>query len=334
MKKQKKSPRPCRSAKERYKVTNWSKYNSSLIKRGRIDLWLSPKVIDHWYHQGPKSKGRQRVFSDVCIETCLCIKILYKLGYRQTQGFVESVISLGGYNLSVPGYSDLCKRSKTVKVRTKKARKIYAGKAITLATNSTGLKVFGEGEWKVRKHGWGKHRTWQKLHLAVETNAKLIEGSELTTNSVDDSRMVSALLGQVSRKIDSFTADGAYDTMKVYETLTDKKIKAVIPPRKGARIKKHGNSKGRTHQRDRAIRQIRKYGRKKWKKKMKYHRRSIAETTMFRYKTIVGDKLKARTFDRQKTEIKIGCKILNIMALAGMPKSIKTKATPIRTRAA
>lgn len=334
MPKQKKSPRLRRSHKERYKVTNWSEYNSSLIKRGRVDLWLSEKVMSRWYHEGAKRKGRQPFYSDVCIETCLCIKSLYKLAYRQTQGFVESLVSIGGYDLSVPSYSDLCKRSKTVKVKAKKARKIYTGKAITLAADSTGLKVFGEGEWKVRKHGWGKHRTWQKLHLAVETDMKLIEGSELTTNSIDDSAMVPALLEQAPDKVDSFTGDGAYDTMKVYETLTDKKIKAVIPPRKGARIRKHGNSKGRAHQRDKAIRQIRKQGRKNWKKKIKYHRRSIAETTMFRYKTIIGDKLKSKTFDRQTTEIKIGCKILNIFTLACMPKSIKIKAQRIRIRAA
>ena len=334
MKKQKKSPRPCCSSKERYKVTNWPEYNRSLINRGRINLWLTQQVIDHWYYEGPRKKGRQPKYSDVCIETCLCIKTLYKLGFRQTQGFIESLISLGDYDLSVPNFSDICKRSKTVNVKAKKSRKVYAGKTITLAVDSTGLKVFGEGEWKVRKHGWGKHRTWQKLHLAVETDVKLIEGAVLTTNSVDDSSMVSALLEQAPKKVDTFTGDGAYDTMKVYETLTEKKIKAVILPRKGARIRKHGNSKGRTHQRDRAIRQIRKHGRKQWKRKIKYHRRSLAETTMFRYKTIIGDKLKARTFDRQKTEIKIACKILNVMTLAGMPKSVKIKASPIKTKAA
>jgi hypothetical protein len=332
--KKKKSPRLRCSNKERYKVTNWPEYNRSLINRGRINLWLTPQVIEQWYYQGPKRKGRQPKYSDACIEMCLCIKVLFKLGFRQTQGFIESLLSLGNYDLTVPNFSDICKRSKRVKVKEKKSRKVYAGKTITLAADSTGLKVFGEGEWKVRKHGWGKHRTWQKLHLAVETDVKLIEGAVLTTNSVDDSSAVSALLEQAPNKVDTFIGDGAYDTMKVYETLTEKKIQAVIPPRKGARIRKHGNSKGRTHQRDRAIRQIRKNGRKQWKKKIKYHRRSIAETTMFRYKTIIGDKLKARTFDRQTTEIKIACKILNLMTLTGMPISVKIKASPTRTRAA
>ena len=233
---------------------------------------------------------------------------------------------MNGYDLSVPSYSDLCKRSKKIKVKQKKAGKIYGSSAITVAADSTGLKVFGEGEWKVRKHGWGKHRTWRKLHLAIEPNVKMVVGSELTTNRVDDAAMVEPLLEQAPKNVSSFIGDGAYDKMKVYETLTNKKIKTIIPPRKGARIRKHGNSKGKVNQRDRNIRQIRKYGRKKWKKKINYHRRSIAETTMFRYKTIIGDKLKSRTFERQTTEIKIGCKILNIMTLSGMPESIRIRA--------
>ena len=326
MRKQNKSPRPQRSQKERYKVINWREYNSSLKNRGRLDLWLSPKVVDEWHYQGPKTKGRQFVYSDVCIEACLSIKILYKLGYRQTQGFIESLFSMTDYGLQVPVYSDLCKRSKKMKVKEKKAGRLCKGSAIIVAADSTGLKVFGEGEWKVRKHGWGKHRTWQKLHLAVEPTFKIILGSELTTNSVDDAAMVETLLSQSPKNVSSFIGDGAYDKMKVYELLTDKKIKTIIPPRKGAQIKKHGNSKGRIHQRDRNIRQIRKRGRKKWKEKIKYHKRSIAETTMFRYKTIIGEKLKSRTFERQTTEIKIGCKILNIMTLAGMPESIRIRA--------
>ena len=228
--------------------------------------------------------------------------------------------------LPVPGYSVLCKRSGKIKVKETKTGKVCKGSSITVAADSTGLKVFGEGEWKVRKHGWGKHRTWQKLHLAVEPNVKIVVGSELTTNSVDDAAMVEPLLQQSPKNVRSFIGDGAYDKMKVYETLTDKKIKAVIPPRKNARIRKHGNSKGKIHQRDRNIRQIRKHGRKQWKKKIKYHKRSIAETTMFRYKTIIGEKLKSRTFARQTTEIKIGCKILNIMTLTGMPESIRIRA--------
>lgn len=326
MRKQKNKPRPPSSKKERYKVINWAEYNRSLIKRGRLDVWISPKILDKWYYSGPKEKGGQFQYSNECIEACLSIKVLYKLGYRQTQGFLESLFSLSGYDLKIPSYSDLCKRCSNVVVKEKSMRRFVGGTGITVVADSTGLKVFGEGEWKVRRHGWSKHRTWQKLHLAVEPNEKIIVANELTTNSVDDAAMVVPLLNQASKNITTFTADGAYDKKKVYETLSEKKIKSIIPPRKGARIKKHGNKKGLKNNRDQNIRMIRKTGRKRWKEKINYHKRSIAETTMFRYKTIISDKLCSRTFERQKIETKIGCKILNMMTLAGMPVSIKIRA--------
>jgi hypothetical protein len=158
------------------------------------------------------------------------------------------------------------------------------------------------------------------------TKSKIIFGEVLTTNAIDDAQVVEELLEQSPGNVAKFAGDGAYDKVKVYDALSEKKIKPLIPPRKNARIRKHGNSKGGTLKRDNNIRMIRRHGRAKWKKKIKYHQRSIAETTMFRYKTIIGEKLKSRTMDRQTTEIKIGCKILNIMAGIGLPKSIKIRA--------
>ena len=117
----------------------------------------------------------------------------------------------------------------------------------------------------MRKHGWSKHRTWQKLHLAVNPDEKTILGNELTTNGTDDAAVVEPLLSQVTEKVKRFTGDGAYDTIKVYQALAGRKIQPVIPPRKNSRIKKHGNKKGKVNLRDKAIRMIRRIGRVKWK---------------------------------------------------------------------
>ena len=140
---------------------------------------------------------------------------------------------------------------------------------------------------------------------------------------MDDADVVDKLLDQVNENIDTFTGDGAYDKNKVYSILDENKIKPVIPPRVNARIKKHGNKNGKVNSRDKNIRLIRKYGRRKWKRKMKYHRRSNSETNMFRYKIIIGDKLKSRIFSKQKIESKIACKIINKMTRTGMPISVK-----------
>ena len=150
----------------------------------------------------------------------------------------------------------------------------------------------------------------------------MILANTLTGNNVDDADVVGELLKQIESNIDSFTGDSAYDKNKVYDTLKQKHIKPIIPPRKNARIKKHGNRKGMKIIRDKNIRAIRKMGRKKWKQKIKYHRRSISETAMFRYKIIIGDRLKSRIFTKQQNESKIACKILNKMTKCGMPISI------------
>lgn len=226
-----------------------------------------------------------------------------------------------GECINIPNYSVIYRRNKSLQIIDDLDK--FKGEKIHIVVDSTGLKVYGEGEWKVRQHGYGKHRTWRKLHIAVDPKTFILHACELTTNSIDDASMAEPLLKDIKDNIKKFGGDGVYDKTKLYDILEKEKIKPIIPPQKNARIKKHGNSKGREKSRDKAIRYIRKHGRKKWKKKYKYHKRSIAETTMFRYKTILGDRLQSRTFERQIIEAKLSCKILNKMTLIGMPVSKK-----------
>ena len=325
MPKQKKSPRNPSRKSGRYKVTNWKEYNRSLKNRGSITLWLSEDVRKQWYYKGKKQKGAQFKYSAQCIEACCMIRKVYRLALRQTEGLVESIISLLQLEMDVPHYSVLCRRSKTLKISSVLVRRINKGEHLHIVLDSTGLKVYGEGEWKVRQHGYSKHRTWRKIHIAVNPEDGIIHAAEMTTNGVDDAQMVKPVLEKIKGKVKKFGGDGAYDKTKVYDVLEKQKIKPIIPPRKNARISRHGNCRGRTKPRDQALRYIRKHGRKKWKKTHHYHRRSIAETTMFRYKTILGDKLQSRTYERQYTEALLSCKILNKMANCGMPESVKIK---------
>lgn len=316
-----KNPR-LRSAKgERYKVTNWKEYNRSLKNRGSLTMWISDDVISSWYFQGGTQQGAQFEYSDLCIEGCLMVRKVYHLPYRQTEGFIDSIFKLLSLDIKVPDYSIICRRSKKLEVNDILNKQPC--ESLHIVMDSTGLKVYGEGEWKVRQHGYSKYRTWRKIHIAVDPETGLIQAAELTTNSVDDAAMVKPVLEKIEGKIKKFSGDGAYDRMKVYEVLEKEKINPIIPPKKNAKISKHGNRKGRTKPRDRALRYIRKHGRKKWKIKSKYHKRSLAETTMFRYKSILGGELKARTFDRQCVEAMISCKILNRMTEYGMPISKK-----------
>lgn len=305
-------------SKDKYKVTNWSSYNNGLKKRGSISLWISSDLSDQWKWDGQSNSGGQYQYSNVAIELCLTIGKVYSLALRQTEGFMSSFFERCGWELSVPSYTTLCRRGQALSVNLGNKRR----RGVTdIVVDSTGLKVYGEGEWKVRKHGVGKHRTWMKLHVALDEVSQQIQAVTLTPNGVDDATEVPSLLSQIRQSIDSFKGDGAYDKDKVRKELNKRKIRQVIPPQHNAVVSKEGL----THQRSRdtVIRRMALVGRKAWKVESGYHQRSKAETAMFRYKTIIGNSLSARKIENQLTEVRIGCKILNIMLQTNKPISIK-----------
>ena len=190
--------------------------------------------------------------------------------------------------------------------------------------DSTGLKVFGEGEWKVRQHGYSKRRTWRKLHLSVDSGSQEIQAVVLSEASLDDAGAVPELLDQMVEPVEQMSGDGAYDKRKVYHACVGRGITRVtIPPRKDARIWQHGNCSRQPLVRDENLRQIRKMGRKEWKRESGYHQRSLAETAMFRFKTIFGSYLQARRLPQQKTEAKVKCAALNRITHLGMPDSYR-----------
>ena len=128
------------------------------------------------------------------------------------------------------------------------------------------------------------------------------------------------MLDEQKTPVEKFYGDGIFDTWNLYDTLEKRGIDPVVPPQHNAVIKRHGNCSGPKLPRDEAIRGIRKLGRKGWKIRVGYHRRSLAETAMFRMKTIFGGRLKNRLLRNQKTESRIRCKILNHFTRLGMPK--------------
>jgi hypothetical protein len=144
-----------------------------------------------------------------------------------------------------------------------------------------------------------------------------------STNDVSDAEALPDLLQDVSGEIEQVIADEAYDQRKCYDTLNEHGAKAAIPPRKGAKIWQRANTKAERHTRDENLRRIRKVGRKEWKRESNYHRRSLAETQLFRFKTIFGDRLQTRQIDNQFIEVMLKSEILNRMTHLGMPDSVK-----------
>ncbi len=305
--------------KPTYRVRNWSKYNKSLVKRGSLTVWVSPDVLAAWTRVPPSGKrGHPQTYGDVAIECMATLRAVYHLAQRATQGMLASIFELMSVALPVPSYSTLSRRQQTLEIQWPKRK---PGAGMHLVVDSTGVKVFGEGEWKVRQHGYTKRRTWKKLHVGVDEATGEIQAMSVTDNSVADHEELPGLLNQIDDPVKQVSADGAYDKRKAYDAIGDRQAKATIPPRRGARIWQHGNSKQERLIRDENLRAIRKHGRKAWKHSSGYHRRSLAETTMSRFKRILGPSISARTFASQTTEIKVRCKILNTMTQLGTPDS-------------
>jgi len=314
--------------KSTYRIQNWAEYNAALRQRGSLTFWFNEDAIAHWNYRGPTHRAAPFQYSDLSIQTILTLMAIYKLQLRQAEGLMLSLIELMHITLAIPDYSTVCRRRKKLPVVLPVRRR---SEPLHLVVDSTGVKVYGEGEWKVRQHGYSKRRTWRKLHLAVDEATGEIQAMALTTNSVDDAAEVSSLLSQIQNPIAAFSGDGGYDKHKVYNGLNKRAqeqhapIRINIPPRQNAKITQHGNSSQPPLARDESLRVIRKVGRKAWKHQSGYHRRSIAESAMFRYKTIIGSRLSARLYESQCTEAMVGCTILNRMLTLGMPKACQVK---------
>jgi len=304
--------------KSSYRVTNWSDYNESLVRRGDITFWFDEDVIDAWEHANDEPKvGRPFTYSDTAVECLLVLRELFRLPYRQTEGLGRSLVKLMQVEVAIPDFTSLAKRAAKMEISLDVARRRGP---IDVVVDSTGLKVFGEGEWKMRKHGKSKRRTWRKLHLSVNPATQEIEAEVLTENSEHDADQVEGLLEEVNGPVNAFYGDGAYDQWKVYDELAEREIQPIIPPRRNAKIKQHGNSGQSPLVRDEAVHAIRGGGRKSWKESVNYHRRSLAETAMYRLKCCFGDRLKNRLFPNQRTEARIRSRILNHFTHLGLPQ--------------
>jgi hypothetical protein len=313
--------------KDIYRVKNWARYNQALVQRGSLTVWLEQDSIDHWHYTGPLQRGAQFHYSDLAIETALTFRTLYNLPLRQTQGFVDSLLSLMGLALSSPDYSTLSRRQAhlTVDLPVKPV-----GQPIHLVVDSTGLKVYGESEWKVRQHGWTQRRTWRELHLGINADTGEVVAQTLTEAGTDDASQVKPLLRQIPQTIARCYGDGAYDRWKVHRVLAypgqgDGPIDAVIPPQRNASVRKSKRHYRHIQARNERVETIEQQGRKRWKQHTGYYRRSLAETGIARYKRIIGPKLRARVFLRQQVEARLGCKRLNRMTQLGMPQAYKVE---------
>lgn len=294
-------------------IINWHEYNQALVNRGSINFWFPEEVAKTWYFHGAKSgRGCFKTFSDAAIQAALMLKAVFKLPLRALEGFINSAFGLLRLPLKSPDYSLLCKRARRLSIAI--PRRLPESGSIDVVFDSTGLKIYGEGEWKVRAHGASKRRRWVKLHFAVNPENWDYVAVELTEESAGDGEVLPALLDQLGdQKIDYAAGDGGYDTREAYAAIARHGGRAVIPPRDNAAYWESG------HPRNAAVATCRKQGRPAWKREAGYHRRSLAETAVFRFKQLIGAHLWARSGNNQAAEVYAGIAVINRMNTLGMP---------------
>jgi hypothetical protein len=304
--------------KARYRVQNWRDYDAALRRRGDLTVWVTPAAMAAWTPPRCRRRGRPQKYSEIAIETGLMLRLAFGRPWRQTEGMLASILRLLGLDLPVPDHTTFSRRSADLIVA--KALSAASG-PVNVVIDSTGLQVFGAGEWQREKHGSHGRRTWRKLHLAVDPETGEILASELTTTEDGDASQVGPLLDQISGSIASVTADGAYDGEPVYRTIAERDPAAavIIPPRSTA--VPSNTAETAPTQRDRHLQMIQARGRRGWQKAVNYGRRSLGEVAMMRYKTLIGRRLHARTLSMQKAEAAAGCKVINVMTSLGMPVS-------------
>ena len=302
--------------KTKYRVANWAAYNQALVRRGDVTVWVSSEAIAAWTPGRSGRRGGQRRYSDLAIETALTLRLLYHLPLRQAEGFLHALFRMMRLDLSAPDYTTLSRRSQHLRRRLRPSRPTRASISCSTARVCPSS---GQGEWATAKHGGRGRRGWRKLHLGVDQSG-VIRVHTLTEATGDDATTALDLRTAVEGPLVRVTADAAYDTVAVYETAGARGATVVIPPAKTATVSGHGP---RSPARDRTITLVKTLGRRQWKKASGYHRQGRVENTFFRYKSIIGDGLRARSPAGQGSEVVLGCEILNRMTALGRPVSYR-----------
>ena len=302
--------------KTQYRVGNWAEYDRALVRRGDVTLWLTPDAIATWAAAGVGRRSGQLQYSDLAIETALTLSLIFHLPLRQTEGFLTSIFGMLGVDLTAPDHTTLSRRGQHLALALRRAR---PGTSLHLIVDSTGLSIVGEGEWAAATHGGRGRRGWRKLHLGVD-GSRVIVACALTEPTADDAITGISLVDEVDGHLTRVTADPAYDTLAFYGAAGARGARVVVPPTKTASLSRRG---ARSGARDRTIRRVKALGRRRWKKASGYHQHARVEHAFFRYTSIVGDCLRARSSSGQRREAVLACNVLNRMTELGRPVSYR-----------
>jgi hypothetical protein len=130
-----------------------------------LTIWVTADAIKAWRPAATGRRGRPQQYSAMVVETGLMLRLAFGRPWRQTEGMLASIMRLLRLDLPVPDHTTFSRRSANLTV----AQALSTARGpVNVVIDSTGLKVFGAGEWQREKHGGQGRRTWRKLHLAVD----------------------------------------------------------------------------------------------------------------------------------------------------------------------
>jgi len=289
----------------------WKEYNQNLVNRGRLTFYIDPEALKPKKKRGRK-RGRPRIFSHPLIQLLLILKIQFRLPYRALEGFAKDILPLFKKGVIIPSYSLICRRAVELEASLPK---LSGKKPRIILLDATGVKIFGEGEWKVKIHGKSKRRRWIKIHIAIDAETQEILQLEMTEGTVADCKIGPKLIKNCPKTAKLYMGDGGYDTKECRKAIKAKGAKALIPPRKNA--KKNPKQK----ERNEAIAERRGFGLDKvgmslWGKLTGYSQRALVETSFSRLKRVYGGELYSRKMGTQKVEGHLKCLMLNKMLSA------------------
>src|SRR3954466_1062743 len=294
--------------------------------RRSLTVWFTEEAITAWAAEPRTTRGGQPWYSELAILTALTLRAVYRLGLRQTEGLIGSIIHLLGLDLPVPDHTTLSRRAATLEVPRPRSSSPDGGsrsQPLHLLVDSTGLKLCGPGEWLIEKHGTKVRRSWRKMHLGVDADTGRLVAAGLTPTLAESGSQVGPLLDQVTGPVASFTGDGAYDQDGVSRSVAERHpdARVIIPPRSGAVPSKTAETA--PTQRDQYLQLITEHGRMGWQKASGYNRRALAKATIGRFKRVIGDGLRAHTDERRATEMDVAVQVLNRMLELGRPESVR-----------
>ena len=288
---------------------DWHNYNTALVNRGKINFWVNPRIFKEWSAKKKKKNGHPFVYGEELIKAMCYIRFKFHLSLRETEGFFISLIEIMRSLHTVPCYTQLCRRMKTMPL----PKELLNKRGVTdIVLDTTGLKAYGEGEWRAEKYGGKKY--WKKLHLGMDLAKGKLVMAEVSQEHVHDTAYLEHALKKANRRKGEVLIDGIADGLKHYEKAEKYNKELVTPPKKGAVLRKE---KG-YEKRNEAVKIIRGLGgdeiaKSIWGKLVGYNRRVEIESMIARWKRLYGGSLRSQCEKRQKAEVTIKALMINEM---------------------